>query len=544
MGFTFVKKTTEGGGVHGGTPGANENGTPAPVGVPLDQTRRRSFLGGRKGSSTTKGSSRWPPSTPLTLPADTPSSANQYQDPSLLATLNVHDDGNELGNLEILTPEAATYVERIKRQLFDKKSPDASTPYQSPREPTQSQPQQELQQHSLKESYPRSITGADVAYTAKLSASRYSVPMDRDEADDDYLGSRPVVDDDKMSAVDRLFDAPMPGTRRHPSPEVPVDESLHLPSQMDAEYADDASANFRDYAIHESPIRKVNETNESIETIQSVPFGESPHKSASQKILAALHCSQDTTASDNPCVAYTLKNTTERPKRIMDLFYDRFFTNADLRQTPQRIMFDETFTLQFLGTMMGNGVSLMYLQAPQTLGNDTDDWKGKSIHLTLAAGTNGGDSLSIQPKLVWTIPAGGKLTESIVHDVPILQIHSIRTSASGSTQADAIEEDRNDEIENDEYEESDSNLCFITMTTKSGEVHVFEANSLDQRDEIVTGLKNVIARLTFHLVAGDAAASNELYREVRLSEELGDLPSLENPNQNMNRITHFLLDIA
>jgi hypothetical protein len=93
--------------------------------------------------------------------------------------------------------------------------------------------------------------------------------------------------------------------------------------------------------------------------------------------------------------------------------------------------------------------------------------------------------------------------------------------------------------------DDDRELCFFTVTTDTGDVHIFEASSPGERDQIVNGLKNVIARLAFHVIAGDTTASSELYNEDAKSKShnapVGDLPSLASPHQNMNRIAHTLL---
>jgi len=98
-------------------------------------------------------------------------------------------------------------------------------------------------------------------------------------------------------------------------------------------------------------------------------------------------------------------------------------------------------------------------------------------------------------------------------------------------------------VDNDNINSPDVGVesCFLTITSESGDVHMFEANSVEERDELVNGLRNVIARLSFHLMTGDATASVELYKDDEGLED-GDLPSLPNPRLNMNRIAHAMLD--
>jgi hypothetical protein len=117
----------------------------------------------------------------------------------------------------------------------------------------------------------------------------------------------------------------------------------------------------------------------------------------------------------------------------------------------------------------------------------------------------------------------------------LLRIHSVLTASKSLVPEDSTAVD---------LEEND--LCFISITSVSGKVFLFEANSVTERDEIANGLRNIIARLSFHLIAGDHLASTELYndeRAIREQTEPGDLPALANPKLNMNRMTHLLLEV-
>jgi len=116
--------------------------------------------------------------------------------------------------------------------------------------------------------------------------------------------------------------------------------------------------------------------------------------------------------------------------------------------------------------------------------------------------------------------------------VSLLSILSINSSAD-------------DESEETKEEYDSYDVCFFSITSRSGDVHVFEANSPSERDRIVNGLKNVIARLTFHLIAGDVKGSSELYCDDALPDggsNPAELPMLARPHQAMNRISHALLD--
>jgi len=239
-------------------------------------------------------------------------------------------------------------------------------------------------------------------------------------------------------------------------------------------------------------------------------------KSTARKVLDALGCTTDT----------TIPEQCDRPFQVSDLFYDPVcspdFSGSEKLQ-PGRPYFNEDFAKQFLQTLMTKGISVLYLQPPATVGNDSLDWKGRTVSLMIEPGISGNET-AIQPKLEWTTLAGGRNFEVETASLALLRILSISSSA------EAMREDG----------DNDQDLCFFTVTSDIGDVHIFEASTPEERDLIVNGLKNVIARLTFHLIAGDTTASSELYGESK-SDTTGELPSLANSTQTMNRIAHTLL---
>ena len=175
------------------------------------------------------------------------------------------------------------------------------------------------------------------------------------------------------------------------------------------------------------------------------------------------------------------------------------------------------------------------------------DWSGCSVVMKIKAGSCYADN-DAQPKLTWTTLGGGKNNKSDKAarcSVPLLAIQSISTFKETICEGDEVKEP---EVTNTSYGmnltqlEDDEDVCLFAITTEEGDVQVFEAASVEQRDLLVTGLKNVIARLSFHLVLGDVGASSELYYEEEKSPPPGELPSFSSPIQNMNRIAHALLD--
>ena len=242
----------------------------------------------------------------------------------------------------------------------------------------------------------------------------------------------------------------------------------------------------------------------------------------------------------------------------------RLQPNVPRRQRPY---YDELFTQQWLQQMTTTGISLLYLQAPHTPGNESsDEWKGRAVQLIIVRGgiPDGGESTttgggphgligntmngwsdSIQPKLQWSTMAGGKSNRILTTSIPLLKIHSILTSNDST--ADAIFRGvPMDDFDDDSTNLSNRNDCFLTITSKRGDVHVFETNCVEDRDIVLSGLRNVITCLSFHLITGDARSSVELYDEDTLDGDGGEVPAntprLPNPRLHMNRIAHALLD--
>ena len=227
---------------------------------------------------------------------------------------------------------------------------------------------------------------------------------------------------------------------------------------------------------------------------------------------------------------------SELPKPDVGLFYDKMCKqnvfgrgdndlNDDEDERPYR--YDSELAVKFVKHMTGRGFDLLCLQAPHSSQNKTDDWKGRSVTMVLEPGTNG-DRFAIQPKIVWATMPGGNHTSRIKTSISLLRIHSIDTTVSHSSNF----------LEGNDEDE----LCYLSITTDEGNVHLFEASSVPQRDMIVKGLRNIVARLAFQLVIGDVGATTEFYDANKGSGPDQELHSLAIPRQNLDRISHILLD--
>ena len=255
-----------------------------------------------------------------------------------------------------------------------------------------------------------------------------------------------------------------------------------------------------------------------------------------QKVVETFRCHPDLTP----------QQILSNPTNVMNLFYDTLLCvpAKDPAAERQRPYYNEAFTKEWLRQMTNVGMSILYLQPPRSPGNElSDEWKGRSVQLSIVpGGTSSSDPDAIQPKLQWSTMAGGKSSLVVTTSICLLHIHSILTTTSSTEGGSFSGIDMQDE-EDDEYRESASNTqnnCFLTITSERGQVHMFEAESEEARDRLLNGLRNVITRLSFHLIAGDARASVELYHENPTGD--GELPRLPNPRLNMNRIAHALLD--
>lgn len=83
---------------------------------------------------------------------------------------------------------------------------------------------------------------------------------------------------------------------------------------------------------------------------------------------------------------------------------------------------------------------------------------------------------------------------------------------------------------------------FFSITTQStGTVHIFEAASVMERDYIIRGMKGIISRLAFNIIAGNTDVVGEHYSEDA-GQMTGELPSLRSPRQAVRDLTHAFLD--
>jgi hypothetical protein len=228
---------------------------------------------------------------------------------------------------------------------------------------------------------------------------------------------------------------------------------------------------------------------------------------AARRLLSIFNCEQGTSLFQS-----------------RDMFYDNI---CPPNESTERPFYDEAFTLAFLYQMMADGVTVLHLQPPNSANNSSEsDWNGRSVNMLIEPGSIANGMMTM-PKLEWTTIPGGTIFEVQTTSMELLSVQSITRESPDSNNDD------------------DQDVSFFTIMSDTGNVHIFEAATQADRDRIVNGLENVIARLSFHLIAGDPTGIDELCQSL-LEEEKGDdgISSFRvlGPNKPMNLASHVLLD--
>lgn len=138
------------------------------------------------------------------------------------------------------------------------------------------------------------------------------------------------------------------------------------------------------------------------------------------------------------------------------------------------------------------------------------------------------------PRLEWSTPGGYSRTGSSEVLSGSIELFDILS----------IVEDVDDEEGLDTVAEADEDLCFFSITNMEGEVFMFETVTWEEKDRIVCGIKNIVSRLSYNLVAGESSVVDEFFHEETPDNESGELPSLRTPVQHMHAVTQRFIDCA
>eukprot|EP00978_Attheya_sp_CCMP212_P020827 scaffold60140_cov55-Attheya_sp.AAC.5 len=190
----------------------------------------------------------------------------------------------------------------------------------------------------------------------------------------------------------------------------------------------------------------------------------------------------------------------------------------------KRNMYDNEFTTLFLESFTSERTPLIQHKPSEQEGEES--WVGQTVFMTIQPG-NCRDTRVVQPKLIWSCFARDQNVAETT-EINLMNIHSIL----GATPED------------EQMDEKDEEARFFSITTTDGDVYVFEALSVNERERTVHGLKNVIARLTYNIVMGDhKAVMDQFYSQNAMYDDdmMGDLPSLKTAAGPMNQISHALL---
>eukprot|EP00529_Nitzschia_sp_RCC80_P016286 CAMPEP_0113488634 /NCGR_PEP_ID=MMETSP0014_2-20120614/26118_1 /TAXON_ID=2857 /ORGANISM="Nitzschia sp." /LENGTH=670 /DNA_ID=CAMNT_0000382353 /DNA_START=195 /DNA_END=2207 /DNA_ORIENTATION=- /assembly_acc=CAM_ASM_000159 len=207
-----------------------------------------------------------------------------------------------------------------------------------------------------------------------------------------------------------------------------------------------------------------------------------------------------TTASSNPCQPLCGPCTDNDD---VDGIVNKSIAvdTSDIVENDEYVYFNDNFAMKFLDTVLNVGFTLVYHQA---IDND-ESWVGRTVTMALRPGVCTATSLQ-HPYIEWTSMGGGKVqtieTVSIgLFDINTVAVSSLNVGGSGEGDETGVAANCSDE-------ELD---CFFTITSRDGEVHLFEALSPTESQIIVNGIRNIVARLSTLLVAGDLAVVTEYY---------------------------------
>lgn len=161
----------------------------------------------------------------------------------------------------------------------------------------------------------------------------------------------------------------------------------------------------------------------------------------------------------------------------------------------------------------------------QPASENNGDWLGRSVNLQFRAGVCNALDLA-QPSIQWSTMGGGKQPQILTRSIEIMDIHSITVSTSKDVKGKMNANDDEDV------------QCFFTLTSKSGNVHVFEALNKEECHRLVIGIKNINGRYSKLMVAGDEDVLPEYFDVEKNPEELQLVPE-----QAMMILSHAFLNL-
>lgn len=191
-----------------------------------------------------------------------------------------------------------------------------------------------------------------------------------------------------------------------------------------------------------------------------------------------------------------------------------------------------------------SGIKVIYHEPPPKASN-SPDWSQSTVKIFLRPGDCHGKKL-MQPSLVWAVlQVASRLNDdatfnteekSMWHRLELMDIDKIIVAPEEQVIA-------SQNVWSPDYsDKSVSTSTFFSITALStGSVHIFEAASVLERDYIIRGLKGIISRLVFNIIAGNTDVIGEHYSEDA-GQMTGELPSMRSPRQALRDLTHAFLE--
>jgi len=283
--------------------------------------------------------------------------------------------------------------------------------------------------------------------------------------------------------------------------------SKSLSNTLPLEEKSDKERTFNDKAKVMYPVFKTDD-DESVTSEQSLTYLESRESNPSANI-------QDNIISEKNAILKSASNDSGS--------FNSEEENKNELEIPSEELYDVTFSLNFLKELTQTGLMLEYCKVSE----NEEDIDNTLINMCIRPGYTKGTNF-LQPKLCWSEITSSKSVSDDVIELNLLSIHSIHTS---------LEENGNAEGTNDDESP------FFVITSESGVLYIFEAPTLSERNNVVQGLKNIVAWLSSLLISGSMTSTSYLVPDLdqKKGEQSGELPSLKTPVQVMSDLTHAFL---
>jgi hypothetical protein len=194
--------------------------------------------------------------------------------------------------------------------------------------------------------------------------------------------------------------------------------------------------------------------------------------------------------------------------------------------------------------IMNVGFTLIYHQAV-----DDECWVGRTVTMTLRPGMCTATTLE-HPYIEWTTMGGGKVQTIETVSIGLFGIDTVSVSNVNQNIFKY-----NDDLPTDYWCTSLGNCtneeldCFFALTGSNGDVHMFESLSPKESQRIVNGIRNIAARLSMLLIAGDPAVVTEFYDTMSFSDaHFEDGGTKKDKKRELStdeillRLTHAFLD--